>query len=132
MGLEGATGGSRRRSPRCACDRAQLGLDDLGGPGAFLAVPFLQGFETVPSENFLHYAVRPRATCRIQGANAATVMIAMLARGVATRPRGIDKDRKAMHRSAVGGWGTRKIRHSGWKAGSSSLRLRGSVKTTGQ
>jgi poly-gamma-glutamate synthase PgsB/CapB len=39
------------------------------------------------------------------GAYAATVMIAMLARGVATR-RGIDKDRKAMP-LVVGGWGTR-------------------------
>lgn len=86
-------------------DRAQLGLDDLGGPGAFLAVPFLQGFDSLVRD-FLHYAVRPEGN-RLPhvGAYAATVMIAMLARGVATR-RGIDKDRKAMP-LVVGGWGTR-------------------------
>lgn len=83
-------------------DRPSLGP---GGVGAFLVAPFLQGFDSVVRD-FLHYAVRPEGN-RLPhvGAYAAAVMIAMLARGVATR-RGIDKDRKAMP-LVIGGWGTR-------------------------
>ena len=80
-------------------------LDGPSGPAAFLAAPFLQTFDSL-ARDFLHYAVRPEGN-RLPhvGAYAAAVMIAMLARGVATR-RGIDKDRKAMP-LVVGGWGTR-------------------------
>ncbi len=75
------------------------------GSALFALAPLAQALDGVVRD-VLHYAVRPEGN-RLPhvGAYAATVLVAMVARGVVIRRR-IDADRKAIP-LVVGGWGSR-------------------------